>query len=125
MEAQQIFETVSKHLFHQGVQSTSQIGCAYRGDNGTSCAVGCLIPDEGYSPGMEGMDAYDLCMIFDSIESIGELKPFTWLLMELQGVHDAGCCWADTKSMLHALGRVARQFNLDGSFLDNLSFKDR
>ena len=28
--------------------------CAYRGEEGTSCAVGCLIPDELYTPSIEG-----------------------------------------------------------------------
>lgn len=31
--------------------------CRYRGDNGTMCAVGCLIPDERYTPSLEGFSA--------------------------------------------------------------------
>lgn len=30
------------------------IACAYRGENGAMCAVGCLIPDEMYTPHIEG-----------------------------------------------------------------------
>lgn len=50
-------EKIRDHLTQQkaramgGSQGTS---CRYRGDNGTMCAVGCLIPDELYHPHMEG-----------------------------------------------------------------------
>lgn len=32
--------------------------CAYRGNDGRRCAVGCLITDQAYDPGFEGEDAY-------------------------------------------------------------------
>lgn len=56
MNNQEIFDTVAHHLLTQGEQSLGGTvdGCAYRGDDGRKCAVGCLIPDELYSPHMEG-----------------------------------------------------------------------
>lgn len=45
---------ISIHLAKQRSRSVSDIGCAYRGHNGKMCAVGCVIPDELYSPAMEG-----------------------------------------------------------------------
>lgn len=29
--------------------------CAYRGENGTKCVAGCFLPDECYSPALEGL----------------------------------------------------------------------
>ncbi len=50
-------KTISAHLAKQrkgsrvaGTDST----CAYRGNDNTMCAIGCLIPDELYNEGYEG-----------------------------------------------------------------------
>jgi hypothetical protein len=58
--AQEIFDTVLNHLRKQGVASAvlhdSVVGawsCCYR-QGSLSCAVGCLIADEAYTPEMEG-----------------------------------------------------------------------
>lgn len=47
---QKTFDKVVKHLLKQGKQSLMSGGfiCANRGANNTSCAVGCLLPDEAY-----------------------------------------------------------------------------
>jgi hypothetical protein len=50
---QEIFDKVAKHLLTQNRQAKGKTGCAYRGDNGDKCAIGCLIPDEDYGPKME------------------------------------------------------------------------
>lgn len=49
---------ITDHLAKQRAKSSelSDEGatfCAYRGKEGTMCAVGCLIPDELYSPDLE------------------------------------------------------------------------
>lgn len=55
---QQIFTKVKAHLLQQGKQSMRQTKpvqiCAYRGDEGLKCAIGCLIPDNEYSSCIEG-----------------------------------------------------------------------
>lgn len=63
MTPQDIFNKVAAHLLTQ--QKTSmrehQFGskqCAYRGDDGCKCAVGCLIEDEEYAPWMEGLSIH-------------------------------------------------------------------
>ena len=63
MTAQEIFDTVLAHLRAQGVASVGDgpigcLTCMYRTPSGLMCAVGCLIPDEIYTPDMEGEDAY-------------------------------------------------------------------
>jgi len=59
LTTQEIYNRVAKHLLAQGGRSQSRdddgdLVCAYRGANHTSCAVGCLIPDEVYTPDIEG-----------------------------------------------------------------------
>jgi len=44
----QVFEYVKNHLLKQNQQSMAGNGCVYRGPQGRSCAVGCLIADEFY-----------------------------------------------------------------------------
>jgi len=46
MTAQEIFDKVWHHMASQKVKSLNANGCAYRGKNGTACAVGCLLDDE-------------------------------------------------------------------------------
>ena len=80
---QQQFNKVYIHLITQGEKSLSEAaessnGCSYRGDNGLMCAAGCMIPDEKYTPEMEGFSWDLLCMEYPEAE--------TWLDREL-GLH--------------------------------------
>ena len=55
MDQQAVFNRVYLHLTAQGAKSRTGIpgvsdGCAYRGDGGLQCAVGCLIKDEHFDP---------------------------------------------------------------------------
>ena len=44
-----VFNHVRDHLLEQNQQAMYQSGgCVYRGSNGLSCAIGCLIADEHY-----------------------------------------------------------------------------
>ena len=67
MPLQDIFNTVYKGLREQGFKkSLNGSACAYRGADGSKCAVGFLIADWEYSAVMEGLwflplnDSYDL-----------------------------------------------------------------
>ena len=92
---QEIFDTTLFHLRNQGVAAMSiysgygdldeidQLRCAYRGEGGTMCAVGCHIPDRLYSPTLEGMRVEDLPMLRDL--GLSDSKD---LLTELQHLHD-------------------------------------
>lgn len=109
MTPQEIFDKVAKHLLHQKVKSYyNQNGtCAYRGSNGTMCAVGCLITDEEYSPDMEGKTvggllswaryrAIERPMFYTEKERTlykglyERLASHQGLLIELQEIHDGG-----------------------------------
>ena len=56
MTKQEIYTKVRNHLLAQGAKSKTVAtgNCAYRGDHGGMCAIGCLIPDSKYTPDIEG-----------------------------------------------------------------------
>lgn len=87
--AQQAFETAVRGVITQGKPAMSMINghplCRYRGDNGTKCAVGMLIPDEAYVPSMEGITVTALTARF---EALRPLQPFANTLRAVQIAHD-------------------------------------
>lgn len=115
MTNQEIFDRVACHLLRQNVRSVTYGKggdfCLYRGPNGTSCAVGCLIPDEDYSRYMERkgvrvlMDDYGCKLPFDQ-DSIP-------LLSALQKVHDDNM----PSNWILALSYVAVEHNLNAAVL--------
>ena len=50
-------DKIEQHLIKQHAQALggpNGKSCYYRGQNATMCAAGCVIPDEKYSPDLEG-----------------------------------------------------------------------
>lgn len=117
MTPQQAFDRVAKHLLEQGRKSMGTMpdgssACAYRGEDGTACAVGCLIPDECYDEVLEntvagallqariphhmGLAPVDRQVRWESsascvVESLGgptEAANLVPLLVRLQEIHD-------------------------------------
>lgn len=93
MTKQEIFTAVATHLLTQNQKSLlypNDSECAYRGTNGTKCAVGVLIKDEFYSPGLEHKRADSPHVLAALEKSIGrsveddEIK----MLRALQSLHD-------------------------------------
>jgi hypothetical protein len=91
MQQQEVFDIVVKHLFTQRRQSMTnsypQAYCAYRGVEGTKCAVGILIPDDVYTEDME-----EKC-VDELRHQHGDVLPqfimdYHSLLQSLQNVHD-------------------------------------
>ena len=87
MQQQEVFDIVVKHLFTQRRQSMTGGYCAYRGDAGTKCAVGVLIPDDVYTEDMEEKCVDELRHQYHDV-----LPQFIMdnhsLLQSLQNVHD-------------------------------------
>ena len=115
--AQEIFDTVSKHLLTQNKRSEGVhviLGlenhiCAYRSVDGLKCAIGCLIPDEQYIPEMESLRIGGIVRKnWLSPELEQEFIQNINLISDLQIVHDFFTpeYWAEQ------LDRVRRQFNL-------------
>lgn len=73
----QISEKIRDHLTKQRKQSKSVYAgskvpsCAYRGDNGLMCAVGCLITDEVYTPDLESQCADTRDVVHALMNSLG------------------------------------------------------
>lgn len=119
---QQIFDKVALHLLRQGLVSVNSAGnCLYRSPEGLKCAIGCLIPDERYSPDFEGGDANTVdYLIAHNSRFAGALKATGIdtqhhvsrdLLASLQKLHDhtAPRAWGDV------LVGLARAYRLDDS----------
>ena len=129
MNQQEIFDKVATHLIAQGKQSllsswwsrsvqTAQWndqGCAYRGDDGTMCAAGCLIPDDEYSPAFEGMP-WD-CIAQEVPSFANEPQGVHDLIASLQGVHDDEWSWESPERLKVELGVVANQYGLSADVL--------
>ena len=84
MTNQETFDRVAEHLLKQDAKSLRHGACAYRGDAGFKCAVGCLISDDEYGPGIEGFGVWTPWLI-------GWCRQHgysTALLANLQQVHD-------------------------------------
>jgi hypothetical protein len=125
MNAQEVFDTVATHLFTQGRPATEYGRCRYRTSDGLKCAVGCLIDDDKYFPGLEGLGAQSI--------QLGNVSPViaehNKLLRDLQFVHDSmmigADAWDSTQAMRTALASVANLYQLSMTNVDTLSFKDR
>lgn len=120
LNTQQVFDKVATHLLRQGRKSQN-VGrgqcksfCAYRGDDGTTCAVGCLIPDDRYNPALEGLAAQRFAVL-DTIRDTVDLNETTkTLLTELQDLHDN----SPVETWHLGLERLANRYNLSTSALE-------
>lgn len=109
---QEIFSRVAAHLLLQNKKSfyspdnVREI-CAYRGEGGTKCAVGCLLEDDEYRPYMEdkGVDRL-LSLTPDGFRNFGVQNHN--LLCDLQYIHD----YMQPVEWKTALGQVAMQYGL-------------
>ena len=121
MNKQQIFDAVVNHLAAQKTQSISPrpdgkgTQCAYRGENGAKCAVGCLIPDELYDPSMEGDNVDQLA---DINKLPDDLVDHVSLLYDLQFAHDYSLIVDDLKTNLRMIASLR---DLDDSAVDNIT----
>lgn len=101
MTPQEIFDKVAIHLLTQNCKSVSDefagsdlqaYDCYYRGANSTKCAIGCLIPDDLYSPDMEGKRVSAILVDFQEISNLlmapGAIAVNFYFLGRLQAIHD-------------------------------------
>lgn len=122
---QQVFDQVATHLLTQGKQAlmassallkAQMLGiefvaatvCAYRGENGTKCAAGCLISDDEYVQHMEGNSWREL------VEQGLVPGHLLTLIARLQSIHDHHFPeeWKDS------LERTAKDFGLSAQVLN-------
>lgn len=93
MDKQEIFDKVVTHLRTQKGRAFNDDNgqCRYR-MNGMSCAVGCLIPDEEYSPSLEGRTLNKMMTEFVVPPTIQKMidDGHQTLLSRFQNIHDSG-----------------------------------
>jgi len=117
---EEIFDYVESHLKNQGQRSIPPRGAvfidgAYRGEDGTMCAVGCLLADDEYDPGMENLSV--------EVVSLPErLIPHTWMLADLQSFHDRVWNWSLDGGL--SSGGTSRLRDLRSRWLDEPSPSD-
>jgi hypothetical protein len=81
--AQEVFDQVASHLLTQKSKSQDdELSCRYRGNDGTSCAAGCLISDSEYNEIMEGQTWQTL--VYNKRAPDAHM----YLIAELQAAHD-------------------------------------
>lgn len=115
---QTLFNTVAAHLLTQGKRASvvdwdGEELCRYRGQNGTKCAIGCLIPDELYKSRMEGFsissllydDDFGLKTYFDGVDKR--------ILSNLQLIHDT----TSPNTWKEELAKVAVAYKLNDDVL--------
>ena len=112
---QTIFDRVAAHLLAQGRPSLSDIrlgACAYRGEDGLRCAVGCLIDDAHYREDTEGHSVQHRDVVQAVKNSLGlqHLAPRTAdLLGDLQHLHDL----TPPEEWREGLKELAHQYDLE------------
>ncbi len=119
---QQIFDAVATHLLSQPGPAMAPAGtCRYRTSDGRMCAVGCLIPDDRYDPGIEGYTVLENQSVWDALPPhIHEIRNVRSLLSDLQSVHDSRANHAldgdqyiwNRPSLITRLAKIARAHNL-------------
>ena len=87
---QHVFDAVATHLLNQPGPAMSSTGaCRYRASDGRMCAIGCLIPDDRYDPGIEGYAVSDAHEPWEALPSnVREIEGVRSLLSDLQRTHD-------------------------------------
>jgi hypothetical protein len=118
---QEEFDAVVEHLFKQGRRSMNGRHCAYRGEEGTSCAVGCRIPDDYYDSVIDHGTSMTTTGLSTVLQRYPEHFPpevhaYHEMFRKLQDVHDmaithSGGLFSKT-SLRDDLVTVAREFHL-------------
>ena len=109
MDKQAIFNKVVQHLRAQKSQAIDVLGCLYRTEDGKKCAIGCLIPDELYTPNIERLGVRSLPVAFLQKCIPGYSPDDEGLLARLQRVHDNPFTIDELEERLQ---RVAKDFYL-------------
>ncbi len=112
MTTQECYEAIRAYFNQPGaVLASTHNSCRYRTEEGAKCAVGCLIPDELYSPALEGSGIDKDWLI--SHREIAEIVVGVDLkfLRSAQVLHDQVA--KDARSFVAGLDILANAFGLE------------
>lgn len=112
---QAIFDYVGAFLIEQGVRSYDNVemACRYRGNNGTMCAVGCLIPDEIYRTKFEMLTVDGL--VRNCFKLPWYINRYAKFLRSFQLFHDDRNSWNENGLKVDRLIAFGKLHNLDTS----------
>lgn len=99
MKKQDILNSTIKTYLVDGKEpgwDTQQVVCRYRGDNGSKCAVGHLIPDSVYNRTFEGRTYNNLRLAAPEVEKLLGSENISFLI-RLQHAHDGAATDAHRK----------------------------
>lgn len=114
--AQEVFNQVARHLLTQKKRSMIGGACAYRGDNGTMCAAGCLMSDEEAQNINNSVESNTVPWIALVDEKVVTKKHFD-LISQLQYIHDV----IKIDEWLKQLIDLAKHYNLDYTIVKTLT----
>lgn len=118
---QELFTRAVLGVIAQGKPSMTDVSCAYRGPNGTKCAVGFLIEDDFLPPDLnEDAGLADNEEIWEAIlvsnpDLAPQLGPEARRMLEkLQNAHDnAALDTPFVASFIHRARKLADEYNLE------------
>ena len=107
---QQVFDFVTHKIIEQGQKSGQDMNlCNYRSKGGLKCAAGHLIPDDLYTPKLEGKD-------YNKVrEYLGINDTHLCLIEDLQAAHDGAKDDFFVQSFISKAAAVADTHCLDSS----------
>jgi len=125
-DAQDMLDRVAWHLFTQRVRSQTLVNdgrtvCAYRGNNGTMCAMGIGIPNDAYTRDMEEQSIELVCSMDGARVFSRVIDDNTELAAELQLSHDTMLTGGSEGIIDHLYGRllhIAEDHRLDTTQLE-------
>lgn len=107
--AQEIFTQVATHLLTQNKRAVRDLECQYRLKNGCTCAIGCLIAEEHYSPELEGKRVF-MAEVQRALRLSGvDAEQHAGLLRDLQYAHDR----EPVDAWAHSLRQLAVAYGLE------------
>jgi hypothetical protein len=119
MKPQEIFDTVSKHLFDQGKRSLDNIHCRYYADDGLKCAVGILIPEDQYFEDMDKGNKSIKRLLLEYADKFPKwMHENVELLCDLQNAHDKWYNWEHQDIMEKSLEDIAKNHKLSAKKLE-------
>jgi hypothetical protein len=107
VKASTVLDHIEKKLIEQGCQSKNAHGnCTYRGENGTKCGIGHIIPDSSYVTAMDDPDGEDnsVAGIIEKFNKRLNLDGVTIeneklsMLADIQNLHDGANSYNGGKS---------------------------
>lgn len=117
MNKQEIFDKVYSALINQGEPSVNGGVCAYRGANGTKCAIGHMIPDDLYDPEFEGKTIHGMYnATLESIFQVDNINPYLTFLSDLQRAHDITLNYHGLEAWKRQMRLIAESYDLEFNY---------